>query len=217
MVRLIGRVGLGTASPPRCLVLQQGPNMHFYMIIYSANIENVYFLQVFLGCRSYTLPQDMTSNMTKLCFVLTGVSWQYCCAENICDVKFTLLMQALLLIEDDELTVLVRLLQHILTLLHMTVIVFETQKGWHQGHIGLKTEQSNKHTRVSLCSVEPTNPVHTTGKRSFLMWLCDKESGTRGKQNSFAHNVYMEVALHGGSIWAGWCLWSGEASCGFWL
>lgn len=38
-------------------------------------------------------------------------------------------MQALLLIEDDELTVLVRLLQHILTLLHMTVIVFETQKG----------------------------------------------------------------------------------------
>lgn len=153
----------------------------------------------------------------KLCFVLTGVSWQYCCAENICDVKFTLLMQALLLIEDDELTVLVRLLQHILTLLHMTVIVFETQKGWHQGHVGLKTEQSNKHTRVSLCSVEPTNPVHTTGKRSFLMWLCDKESGTRGKQNSFAHNVYMEVALHGGSIWAGWCLWSGEASCGFWL
>lgn len=41
-----------------------------------------------------------------------------------CNVKFTLLMQALLLIEDDELTVLVGLLQHILTLLHMTVIVF---------------------------------------------------------------------------------------------
>lgn len=60
-----------------------------------------------------------------MCFVLISVSCGYCCAKNICDCnfKFTLPMQALLLIKDDEFTVLVGLLQHVLTLLHMTVIV----------------------------------------------------------------------------------------------
>lgn len=46
-------------------------------------------------------------------------------------------MEPLLLIQDDQLTVLVSLLQHMLTLLDVTVVVLQAQQGSHQGHICL--------------------------------------------------------------------------------
>lgn len=47
-------------------------------------------------------------------------------------------MEPLLLIQDDELTVLVRLLQHMLALFDVAVIVLQAQQGGHQGHVGLQ-------------------------------------------------------------------------------
>lgn len=50
----------------------------------------------------------------------------------------TFLVQALLLIENNELAVLVSLLEDILALLDVAVVVLQTKEGGHQGHVGLK-------------------------------------------------------------------------------
>lgn len=47
-------------------------------------------------------------------------------------------MQALLLVEDDELAVLVRLLQDVLALLDVAVVVLQAQQRRHHGHVGLR-------------------------------------------------------------------------------
>lgn len=49
----------------------------------------------------------------------------------------TFLVQTLLLIENNELAVLVGLLQDALALLDVAVIVFQSEEGGHQGHVGL--------------------------------------------------------------------------------
>lgn len=53
----------------------------------------------------------------------------------------TFLMEPLLLIQDDELTVLVSLLQHVLALFDVAVIVLQAQQGGYQGHVGLQRRQ----------------------------------------------------------------------------
>ena len=57
----------------------------------------------------------------------------------VCSIRQTLtfLVQSLLLIENNELTVLVSLLQDILALLDVTVVVLQTQERRHKSHIGL--------------------------------------------------------------------------------
>lgn len=47
-------------------------------------------------------------------------------------------MEPLLLVQDDELTVLVSLLQHVLALFDVAVIVLQAQQGGYQGHVGLQ-------------------------------------------------------------------------------
>lgn len=46
-------------------------------------------------------------------------------------------MQTFLLIENNELAVLVGFLQDVLALLDVAVVVFQTEEGRHQGHVGL--------------------------------------------------------------------------------
>ena len=50
----------------------------------------------------------------------------------------TFLVQALLLIKNDQLAVLVSLLEDVLALLDVAVVVLQAQEGGHQGHVGLK-------------------------------------------------------------------------------
>lgn len=54
-------------------------------------------------------------------------------------------MQALLLIQDDELAVLVGLLQDVLALLDVTVVVLQPQQGRHQGHVGLEEVEERRY------------------------------------------------------------------------
>ena len=53
----------------------------------------------------------------------------------------TFLVQALLLVENNEFAVLVGLLQDVLALLDVAVVVFQTKEGGHQGHVGLNAER----------------------------------------------------------------------------
>lgn len=49
-------------------------------------------------------------------------------------------MQALLLIEDNELAVLMGLFQDVLALLDVAMVVLQTKEGGHQGHVGLNRQ-----------------------------------------------------------------------------
>lgn len=65
----------------------------------------------------------------------------------------TFLVQALLLIENNELTVFVGLLQDVLALLNVAVIVLQPKEGGHQGHVGLNMggeEQITQHHSQTL-------------------------------------------------------------------
>lgn len=55
--------------------------------------------------------------------------------------SLTFLVQTLLLIQDNQFTVLVSLLQHLLTLVNVAVVVLQTKEGGHQRHVGLQGEQ----------------------------------------------------------------------------
>lgn len=57
----------------------------------------------------------------------------------------TFLMQALLLIENNELTVLVGLFQDVLALLDVAVVVLQSKEGGHQGHVSLKNIRAEEH------------------------------------------------------------------------
>lgn len=57
----------------------------------------------------------------------------------------TFLMQALLLIENDELAVLMGLLQDVLALLDVAVVIFQAEEGGHQCHIGLNGITKHHH------------------------------------------------------------------------
>lgn len=61
---------------------------------------------------------------------------------------FTFSMQALLLIQNDELAVLVGLLQDVLALLDVAVVVFQAEEGGHQRHIGLHGIRTRQHRRT---------------------------------------------------------------------
>lgn len=52
--------------------------------------------------------------------------------------SLTFLVQTLLLIQDNQFTVLVSLLQHLLTLVNVAVVVLQTKEGGHQRHVGLQ-------------------------------------------------------------------------------
>lgn len=69
------------------------------------------------------------------------------------DSRLTFLVQALLLVQDDELAVLVRLLQDVLALLDVAVVVLQAQQRRNQGHVGLQpnhSEQFNASVYVKL-------------------------------------------------------------------
>lgn len=63
-------------------------------------------------------------------FAIQSVKWL--------DSILTFLVQALLLIQNDELAVLVRLLQDVLALLDVAVVVLQAQQWRNQGHVGLQ-------------------------------------------------------------------------------
>lgn len=55
--------------------------------------------------------------------------------------RLTFLVEALLLVEDNELAVLVGLLQDVLALLDVAVVVLQAKEGGHHGHVGLNGEE----------------------------------------------------------------------------
>lgn len=59
----------------------------------------------------------------------------------------TFLVQALLLIENNELTVLVGFLQNILALLDVAVVVLQTKERGDEGHVGLSMARA-KHVHL---------------------------------------------------------------------
>lgn len=73
----------------------------------------------------------------------------------------TFLVESLLLIQDDQLTVLVSLLQHVLTLFDVAVIVLQAQQGSHQGHVRLQWRQDFSRNcfpgRLTLTQPWPTS------------------------------------------------------------
>lgn len=92
-----------------------------------------------------------------------------CTADSSNKQTLTFLVEALLLIENNELAVLMGLFQDILTLLDVAVVVFQAKEGRHQCHIGLngitkhqctlksnnlvfqrKTLKSNSNSTISL-------------------------------------------------------------------
>lgn len=73
-------------------------------------------------------------------------------------VPATFLVEPLLLIQDDQLTVLVRLLQYMLALLDVAVVVLQAQQRGHQGHVRLQRKQDFHGNRVVKGDPHPRPP-----------------------------------------------------------
>lgn len=80
---------------------------------------------------------------TKHCYQIDGLQHRWYITRQ----THTFLVQALLLIENNELAVLVGLLQDVLTLLNVAVVVLQSKEGGHQGHVGLNGGRQEQITK----------------------------------------------------------------------
>lgn len=82
----------------------------------------------------------------------------------------TFLVQAFLLVQNNELAVLVSFLQDVLALLDVAVVVLQTQERGHQGHVCLRERghgQITQHEHQTFSNMNPdAAAVHpkTTGR-----------------------------------------------------
>lgn len=94
--------------------------------------EELGFLTLFLRLSASLMTPPFVASVTQRNQLQTG--------EAASSGALTFPVQALLLVQNDQLAVLVRLLQDVLALLDVAVVVLQAQQGGDEGHVGLSEE-----------------------------------------------------------------------------